>query len=954
MSSTETPLKQELDKAAEQSSESEGTIKIKVGDTEITFDYKTKADKTVSDVIAYTAENEFNLEAGSLISTLSTEIANLLPEGLRSQPITFTNLVVIYTKNKTTKASKWLLGLDISLGEDLCFGRLPFVGQGLPSAIANAKLEPAIRIVGASKSFKLKEIRKFNESLPEEIDKLPDPGEEKAKETAISFRKGFSLSGTLGLPDTPELLPTNAEGSDSEDDSTDSDDEETTESKMGIWFDIEKSFGPFYLKQLGFKYGETDKKGELSVLFDAGLKISEFTLSCDDLTVTFPLSGKLKPSFSLPGVGIEYKSKNLEVAGALLYSKKEKDGIAYEEYVGTAIIKFQLSGKGGKAGKTLGLSAIGSYAYYNGQPAIFFYAVLDFPLGGPAFFFVTGFALGFGYNRYLKVPSIDKLTEFPLVAQAMGDVSKSDISETGEMITEQLSKLDQYVTLSPGSGFIAVGIKFTSFKMVDCFALLTIAFGEGFEINLLGIANMKLPPAVPGADTKAITPVAEVTMVLRARFSLDEGVISVEAQLTSDSYILSKACRLTGGFAFYTWFDGPHAGDFVISLGGYHPDFKKPDHYPDVPRLGFNWQVDNCLSLKGEMYFALCAHALMAGGKLEASFRAGSLWAYFVAEAHFLISWQPYFYDIQIRIGIRAGYGILGPVCLGVSLHIWGPEFGGVATFKIVFVKVKMEFGDQSSRFPTPIDWDTFKQSFLPSDREVCTIVVTQGLVKQLTEKDGNPIFVVNALEFEIVTNSVIPTKQASYYEQSLSSSETNTFFGARSMGIKNDDLETTHKIQITRNDTKVDQSEWNFEPATGQIPTGLWGDARVTVSGKTERLLPPETNEKQFLENTLTGFRIVPGKPPAEGNTTSINVSNLQYDTELIEKVYAWQKIPNFVPASATDASRRNTIKNNIVSSNTTTRRNQLLQSLGFTPTEDVKLTDSVADAFVIAPQVK
>jgi hypothetical protein len=173
-------------------------------------------------------------------------------------------------------------------------------------------------------------------------------------------------------------------------------------------------------------------------------------------------------------------------------------------------------------------------------------------------------------------------------------------------------------------------------------------------------------------------------------------------------------------------------------------------------------------------------------------------------------------------------------------------------------------------------------------------------------------------------------------------------------MGIKNDDLETTHKIQITRNDTKVDQSEWNFEPATGQIPTGLWGDARVTVSGKTERLLPPETNEKQFLENTLTGFRIVPGKPPAEGNTTSINVSNLQYDTELIEKVYAWQKIPNFVPASATDASRRNTIKNNIVSSNTTTRRNQLLQSLGFTPTEDVKLTDSVADAFVIAPQVK
>ena len=491
MSSTKAPLEQELDKVTEQSSESEGKIKVQVGDTVITFDYKTKSDKNISDVIAYTAGNKLKLEAGNLISTLSTDFANLLPEGLRSQPITFANLLVIYTKDKSTKTTKWLLGLDISLGEDLSFGRLPFVGEGLPDAIANIKLEPSLRIVGASKSFDLKEIRKFNESLPDEINKLPDPGEEdeQAKETAISFRKGFSLSGSLGLPNTPALLPTNALNSNSENNSAGSNTGgQTTPNLTGIWFDIDKSYGPFFLKQVGLQYGEKNKIGELSVLFDAGLKISEFTLSCDDLTVTFPLSGTPIPSFSLAGVGIEFKAKNFEIAGALLHSKKEKDGIAYDEYVGTAMIKLQLSGKGGKAGKGLGLSAIGSYAYYNGQPAIFFYAVLDFPLGGPPYFFVTGLALGFGYNRYLKVPSIDKLTEFPLVAQAMGDVSKDDLSETGEMITEQLGKLDKYVTLSPGSGFIAVGIKFTSFKMVDCFALLTIALGEGFEINLLGIA----------------------------------------------------------------------------------------------------------------------------------------------------------------------------------------------------------------------------------------------------------------------------------------------------------------------------------------------------------------------------------------------------------------------------------------------------------------------------------
>ncbi len=954
MTTTKPPLEEKLEDAAQVGKESEGKIKIEVGSTEITFNYQTQSDQTSNDVIAYTAENKLPLEVGSLIETLSTDIAKLLPEGLRTQPITFKNLMVIYSKNQTNRTAKWLLGIDLALGDELSLGSLPLVGKSLPDAIAQITIDPSLRLVAASLPFSLKEIRKFNELLPDEIDKLPEPGEGKGKDADISVRKGFSLSGTLGLPDAPNILPVGSEEGEITPEDSDSD-SEATASNLGIWFNIEKSFGPFFLKQIGFQYGETDNKGELGVSFDAALNVSDFTLACDDLTIKLPLDGTLTPGFSLPGVGIEYKSKNLEVAGALLRSTKTKNGISYEEYIGTAIIKFKLSSKGGKAGKGFGLSAIGSYAYYNDQPALFLYAVLEFPLGGPPFFFVTGFSLGFGYNRYLKVPEIDKLTEFPLVAQAMGGVSNNETSETGELITEQLSKLDQYITLSPGSGFVAIGLKFTCFKMVDCFALLTIAFGEGFEMNLLGIASMKIP--TPAEDSKNFSSIAQVTMLLRARFSLDEGVISIEAQLATDSYLLSKACRLTGGFAVYFWFDGPHAGDFVITLGGYHPEFKKPDHYPTVPRLGFSWQVGDCLSLKGEMYFALCAHAIMAGGKLEASFQLGSLWANFIAEAHFLISWKPYYYDILIQVRIEAGLGWLGPVCLGVKLHLWGPEFGGTATFWILFIKVTIEFGDQSSRLPTPIDWETFKASFLPDDTAVCTINVTQGLVKQLERAEGTPLFIVNAKEFELVTNSAIPTKQGSYYADSLAheKANANTDFGVRSMGVSKGDLETTHNIKITRNGVKVDKKEFSFEPATQQVPTGLWGDARVKMSRSTERLLPPEANEQQFLENTLSGFRIVPGNPPKQGNTQSINVTKLLHDIVLQDHPYAWKNIPAFEAKKALDDSRRTTIKNSIVSTSKN-RRNQLLQSLGFTPekiAEDVKLTESVGDAFIIAPQV-
>jgi hypothetical protein len=60
----------------------------------------------------------------------------------------------------------------------------------------------------------------------------------------------------------------------------------------------------------------------------------------------------------------------------------------------------------------------------------------------------------------------------------------------------------------------------------------------------------------------------------------------MEAVLTSNSYVIDPNCRLTGGLAFFVWFKdqtdtGAKAGEFVFTLGGYHPAFKKPDYFPD-------------------------------------------------------------------------------------------------------------------------------------------------------------------------------------------------------------------------------------------------------------------------------------------------------------------------------------------------------------------------------------
>jgi hypothetical protein len=985
MTTNTQPLKQQLDEAQNAPSGTSTTISLSLGGG-IEFNCQTTPDvngpgKTT---VAYTTDKKekYQLTIKSLIATLDQSIADLLPTELQNQTIRFNDLMVIYRKENQTSTTQWLFTLGLALETKLQLKDLPVVGDILDERIGEVEIIPSLRIVVASKEFNVKEVRTFNNKIPEEIDKLPVPN---LTETQACIRKGFSFSGQLGLPDAPRILslPVSPEkpGGTVPEAPPSEEDEETTSGNLTVWFGLEKTFGPFLLKQIGFQYQKKEDGGQLAVLLDAAVQLSTFTLSCDDLSIALPLA-QLRPDFNIAGIGIEYKSKNIEIGGAFLRKEvtDEDTGETFYEYVGTASLKFKLSSK---SNKSFGVSAIGAYSYYKGEPSLFLYAVLAFPLGGPPFFFVTGFALGFGYNRYLRVPSVDKLTEFPLVAQAMGGLSSED-SDSSELITEQLGLLDQYMTRSSDSGFIAIGLKFTCFKMLDCFALLTIAFGEGFEMNLLGVANLKIP--TPAKDSKNLSCIASMTLLLRARFSLDDGVISIEGQLASNSYILSPDCRLTGGYALYFWFDGPHAGDFIISWGGYHPTFKKPAHYPTVPRLGFNWQVGDCLSLKGEMYFALCAHAIMAGGRLQANFRLGLLWANFIAEAHFLISWKPYYYDIQVQVRIEAGLGILGPVGLGVKLHLWGPEFGGTASFKIIFVKVTMEFGDQSSRLPEPIDWDTFKTSFLPSaatndpsaqrslrtnttDVDVCTVVINQGITKQLSAATEEEVsFVVNPKEFELVVNSVIPSKQASYNNESLSGDTqgANTKFGIRSMGIKNDQLETTYKIDITRRgkgesnrtQVNVEKDQFDFFPVTQDVPSGLWGDANVkeaTIRGqKSERLLPPEPNDEQFVKNTLSGFRIVPKSKGDECSTNEINIALLQHDTTAIDDVYGWQKIPSFSSISDKEPDRTKEITNNIVSANTRNSRKQILESLGFGIDDNVQLAESVANSFVIAPQVE
>lgn len=945
-----------------------GSLSIPIKDkTDLTFDlgYQTKTASTqITKLVVGSLNVNANPDIGNvslsdLVSEICPHLAPLFPEELLDTFNLGSDVIFIIQSKKSgsnapsRNQNKMLF--SIGFNAEIAFSQIPLVGSFLPPDILQSEF--AFEFLVSFQRFEQKEIKTINGLLEELAAKLlikPPCSNINYLERGANIGAHFKIAlfvqaWLLPLKRTPRTssgggtsgsrsLTTSFSTTNSNTGSVTSDDLITL-ADNGVWLNIQKSFGPIYFDKVGLVF----KKGEIRLTPKFVIDASRFILSLNGLYISSPLVD-FNPDFNLDGFGLEMKTRSMEIGGAFLVVEGEDGDKNYNEFLGTATIGFKK-----RVGPALALSAIGSFADYDnsGQFALFLYVAADFPFGGPPFFFVIGLSGGFGYNHDLIVPPIEDIKEFPLVAQALEGPKKIDPKETGAIITEQLEALEEYIPPAIGSGFGAVGLKFTCFKIVDGFGLVTLGMSQGeFEINLLGIATIMLPTSLGIHE-----PIAMAELALMARFNPMEGVILVQGQLTENSYIFSRKCRLTGGFAYGLWFLPPLLGDFVFSQGGYHPRFQPPEHYPSVPRLGFDWQIDNNSYTTAQVYFALCGHGIMAGGLMAIRYQLGSVWAEFDAGIDLLFGWAPYHYDVEIHCFVNAGMGALS-VGLGMGIHFWGPDFGCKFKIKIIIVKVTIKIGDQSSIYPEPINWKEFQDTFLPEPKDVCSITSIDGLVKQILEYETE-IWIINPTVFEMSTDSLVPTKTA-FKGDTAQDLGTNTNFGINSMGVTKDELETTHKVTITKDlagDTEeAAEYKFKFEPITKLAPTSTWGEPNMLKG----HIKPPEVNGEQFLEDVFFGFRILPADPPKAGKTNEIGVEHLQYETEAIENAYLWENLTPFTPDSnlATEQAKRDRIQNTVTNND---QRNSILQALGCDLSEvNLEESEAIANGFTFAPLVK
>lgn len=793
---------------------------------DVTFGQEFGADTFVARY-APDAANTETICVPALIATLSPSVAKLLPSDL-SLDVQGASLVYV----GATGTKKYLFEADLGVHIDL--SGLPVIGSVFSNTVSAID---GFRVYLASDAFWEDDVAHLppdlaGRLLPTDTTVTTAPHTKRlALARGLGFRAVLTLDGAATVvPPPPGDAPANTpESATSAAPSAD-----TT---GATWLNVQKTLGPVNIARIG---GALHDK-RLWFYLDATIAVGVLSMTLDGLGVGLSLD--TGPAFAIRGLSLSYESGPIELSGGFLADQ------AMTTFAGEAVLKTEL----------FTVSAVGEYSDADGYKSAFLFAMLDAPLGGPEFFFVTGLAAGFGYNSQVRLPTVDTVKDHILLQAALpggGSTGLHDVkSDPGQVLQKLMGSGD--VFRQDHETWLAAGVRFSSFDVIDTFAFFLVEFGSELEIAVIGLSKITLPPP-PEPGAQAPNPFALIELALEVKVLPAQGEFSACAVITPASFLLDPNCKPTGGFAFYAWFgDNPHAGEFVLTVGGYHPHFTPKPYYPNVQRLGFHWPLSSELTLDGDAYFALTPSAVMAGGRLAAVFHLGPIRAWFIACLDALIEWAPFHFEVTlgISIGVSARIHLLFvtvtlTIELGCNLDVWGPKFGGRAHISYYILSFSISFGASHTDRPALDGWGAFAASLLPPTP--LSSVIRAGLVAQPPAPVGTaPKYsVVRRDQLRLAITSAIPATKIQAGANTLSGPET---VSVRPLSTVLQSTALT--IVVTLCDDASDKtSHFAVTPLVSRVPAAQWGDA-LGAQGMTL------ARADELLDGVLTGALLTVAK---------------------------------------------------------------------------------------------
>ncbi|WP_331766665.1 DUF6603 domain-containing protein [Embleya sp. NBC_00896] len=547
-------------------------------------------------------------------------------------------------------------------------------------------------------------------------------------------------------------------------------------------------------------------------------------------------------------VSIDYENSPLRIAGALTAIKAVDP---YKAILGGVL----LVDTGGLYG-----TAMGAYVFpanSSVDPSFFGFGSLGSEKGiGPPPFQIRGIALGIGWNSRIRIPRVEDVDSFPFVLAlsnpgAIGAESEDPVAILGNLVGGG----NPWVRPAQGEVWVAAGLAFSAFELIQGNAMVIVQTGADFTVALLGIGGTSFPR---DADFKY----AKAELAIQAVIKPNKGELSLGAAIAPSSYVLDPNCRLRGAVSLTIWYgNSPNAGDFVFSMGGYHPSYQRPTHYNAPARLGFDWDLSGNVTISGSAYFAITPAAVMAGGGLDVRFQSGALRAWLTAKVDALVQWKPFYFDIgiSVRVGVQARIKIWFikitiTIEVGVSLRVWGPPTGGEATIHLWFISFTIGFGADRQGTGNELDWDRFKDMLPPADNTVRAIPGAGLISDRVVATRGArrvDAWQTSTAGFEFSTDSAVPVT-ALYLGTGTTAVETGSPLNIRPMGQSG--RTSVQRVSLAYDTRPADLHAWGRTRITTAVPQALWG------AGKPNHLPLPG---QQLIGNQLIGAKF--GSPPAE-----------------------------------------------------------------------------------------
>ncbi|KAF4944971.1 hypothetical protein FGADI_12315 [Fusarium gaditjirri] len=574
----------------------------------------------------------------------------------------------------------------------------------------------------------------------------------------------------------------------------------------------------------------------------------------------------------LDGLSLSMTGSTLKVAGTLQRVKQKGQDMVVEGFEGgisVKVKKYEFTGFGSYRGV--------KYAGRDEFVSLMVYAMVQGPLLKTPYVEVRGISGGFGLGSQLIIPAIDDIHNFPLL---MEPSSSSDAITTFAKF--QGSNGRQYMKETNGASWVAAGVLAVACETVDISAIVTFPLDPDVgQISILGTASARFPRET---DKKAL---ASIKMNFSGTIDVQHGSIVFRGQIADKSFLLLEDCILTGGFAFGAWFGpSPQAGDWCLSIGGWHPAYIPPAHYPPPPpRMGISWNYGKHLSLNGTAYAAVTPDALMGGLAVHAAFRLGKLEASFYFRADLILNMHPLHYRATIEISANLSYEVdllfyadKWSICFQAGLHISGPPFGGSVYFDWKVIQFSVDFGKEYEP-PKSLSLGQFVDVCLKKDDKAPNanhiLALEGGAVPSNTmskePQRPNSLWTVrgHALVFSVTSRlpatSIVLIDPSSNEPRRIKSGN-KILSRPMQLPQHSEGLESTLTVKI---DGQKLKDPFSFELIHESLPASLWGP----FDSNTAKMLAGSSRESTVTH--VTGLRIrAPGPTWSTQNPKIVSFS--------------------------------------------------------------------------------